>query len=539
MASQESSGSGGAGERGQLVLIHRIARIAREDLPLQQRLQRVVEALKSHLRCELVACAYIDAARRRFVCAALACDLPTELRIGYSRALGSGVVGEVAAHGSVVNVPDVAVYPNYVETLVGVRSELCAAVRHDGEVMAVLNCESLQTDAFAAASDLLVTVAEQVAGMMVAARLNAEQQRRVLLLGTTSEVSRLALEGGDLGDTLQRIAAFVAARFDVLNCSLLLIDADRQSLVLAAMAGASVFAARCGEDWPLDQGVVGRALRRGEAEFVPDVRADPDYVMGNPAVVAEFVLPIRFHGGLLGLLNLEAAQVGAFDEARREVLLALAEQMAGAIHLAMTNQRLRATNLLVEEKSHALEQANVRLQEANAQLEHLSHLDGLTGIANRRRFDAALQAEWQRALRHGHPLSLLVLDIDDFKAYNDGYGHLAGDEALQRVAGALAAALRRSGDLLARYGGEEFVVLLPETGADEASLCARRLHAAVAALDLPHAYSRGVHRLSVSIGVASGRPQATATPAALIDDADRALYAAKQQGRNRVVTWGG
>jgi len=536
MATIDPISTNTAGER-QLALIHHVARIATQSLPLRGKLQRIVEALKEHIGCEFVACAYTDLQVSRFTCEALASDLPTDIHVGYNREFGSGVVGQVAGDGQAMNIADVSFHANYVETLPGTRSELCVAVRHDGAVMAVLNCESVQLDAFNGLTDLLETVAEQVAGVIASARLNEEQHRRVELLGMTSELSRLALEADSLNECLQRIVEFVRARFDLVNCALLAFDAEKETLRLSALIGQTVFAPRCGQDWPLGLGVIARALRTGEPQLIPDVSTDPDYVMGDPAVAAEFVLPIRFHGALLGLLNLEASHADRFNESNRLILLALTEQVAGTIHLASTNQRLREINRLVEEKSAALLQANARLREMNTQLERLSHLDGLTGIANRRRFDEALRLEWLRAQRHRHTLCLLMIDIDDFKAYNDGYGHLAGDDALRRVAAALAAALQRSEDLIARYGGEEFAVLLPETSLDDAERCGWHLHSAVGSLCLPHRYSRAGSYLSISIGVATITPQDSDRTADFIDCADRGLYQAKQRGRNRVELW--
>jgi GGDEF domain-containing protein len=140
--------------------------------------------------------------------------------------------------------------------------------------------------------------------------------------------------------------------------------------------------------------------------------------------------------------------------------------------------RLRGLRRREERLVGLVEQRTAELAEANRRLERLSSLDGLTGVANRRRFDEALDVEWRRALRAGSPLSLVLLDIDHFKAFNDTYGHLRGDECLQQVALALSASLGRAGDLLARYGGEEFVALLPDTPAADAG---RRAHGREAA----------------------------------------------------------
>ena len=171
--------------------------------------------------------------------------------------------------------------------------------------------------------------------------------------------------------------------------------------------------------------------------------------------------------------------------------------------------------------------------EANAQLTSLSTTDGMTGIANRRAFDAAFAKEWARAAREETAISVAMIDVDYFKLYNDSMGHLAGDDCLRFIAARLAGAVRRPPDLAARYGGEEFVIMLPGTEADGARAVAARVLADIATGALPHPRSPfGV--VSASIGVASTVPQTGSDPALLVGQADTALYAAKQSGRNRV-----
>ncbi|MGE0639398.1 MAG: diguanylate cyclase [Thermoanaerobaculia bacterium] len=172
---------------------------------------------------------------------------------------------------------------------------------------------------------------------------------------------------------------------------------------------------------------------------------------------------------------------------------------------------------------------------ANEQLARLASLDGLTRLANRRIFDETLARTWAEHQRRGAELSLLLLDVDFFKRYNDHYGHQQGDAALQAVAGSLAEALDRASDLAARYGGEEFAVVLPDTPASGANLIATRVVEAVHALGLPHERSDASDRLSVSIGVATLVPRPTLGPEHLIELADRALYRAKEGGRNRIA----
>jgi diguanylate cyclase (GGDEF)-like protein len=168
-------------------------------------------------------------------------------------------------------------------------------------------------------------------------------------------------------------------------------------------------------------------------------------------------------------------------------------------------------------------------------LERLANIDGLTELANRRRFDEVYELEWQRARRSGRPLSLALLDIDAFKQYNDRYGHPAGDRALRAVARLAAAAMRRPADLAARYGGEELVLLLPETGAHEAQQVVAQLREAVAGLMIAHEASTVAQILTASVGGATLEGGSAEGAAELFEAADAQLYRAKQAGRNRVA----
>ena len=172
------------------------------------------------------------------------------------------------------------------------------------------------------------------------------------------------------------------------------------------------------------------------------------------------------------------------------------------------------------------------------QLAAEARTDGLTGVANRRAFDEALEREWRRAMRDGSALSLLILDIDHFKAFNDLNGHQVGDDCLRTVAQALAASVQRAGDLVARYGGEEFAVILPGTEGKDAGVLAQRLCGAIDALRLPHP-ATPVGHVTISIGAATAMATAGGTlkmPEGLLQAADHALYKAKARGRNCVET---
>ncbi len=189
----------------------------------------------------------------------------------------------------------------------------------------------------------------------------------------------------------------------------------------------------------------------------------------------------------------------------------------------------------LQKRNHELEalikERTLALEAANSKLELLSNTDGLTGIANRRSFDRMLAQEWNRGQRDGTTVALVMLDIDNFKHFNDYYGHLAGDGCLRALAGALARSGRRARDLAARYGGEEFVLLLPDSSGQEAVETGRHIQDAVWSLALAHAETSPAI-VTFSLGVAALAPSGQHSPDDLVRRADAALYRAKQAGRN-------
>jgi len=180
-------------------------------------------------------------------------------------------------------------------------------------------------------------------------------------------------------------------------------------------------------------------------------------------------------------------------------------------------------------------QTEQKLLQLQKQLEELSYQDGLTGVANRRMFDNRLQMEWSNAQRNSLPLSLILLDIDYFKQYNDHYGHVRGDDCLKSVGQALSGAAVRPRDLLARYGGEEFVLLLPETDAQAAAQVAERCRQLIREQNIQHAHSQVAPLLTISLGVGTLVPGPFDQPEAFLERVDRLLYKAKHPGRDQAV----
>jgi len=183
----------------------------------------------------------------------------------------------------------------------------------------------------------------------------------------------------------------------------------------------------------------------------------------------------------------------------------------------------------------ALRQSQQKLMEINLELQRLSTQDGLTGLSNRRHFDAYLEAEWLRAMRERTSLSLMMVDVDNFKTYNDTYGHLSGDDVLRRVGETMLTLCRRSGDLAARFGGEEFVMVLPATPLEGARVQAQRVCDAISVLQIEHKGTGSLGHVTVSIGVSTHEPALGDLASAVLTAADHALYDAKHAGKNRIV----
>lgn len=279
------------------------------------------------------------------------------------------------------------------------------------------------------------------------------------------------------------------------------------------------------------EAVVRYVIRTRQSLTLDDALQDSafgrDPYVQRQGVRSVLCLPLLAQNQLKAVLYLENNQLaGAFLPGRVEILNMLSAQAAIAIENAQLYENLERQ---VAERTRELSEANRRLQQ-------LSDCDGLTGIANRRKFDAVWEMEWRRAVRQGLPLAVAMIDVDHFKAYNDNYGHPAGDDCLRQVAQSLATTAQRSSDLVARYGGEEFVVVLPSLTAQQALHVAERLRAAVADLSIPHSGNSAAPVVTISIGLAWRTPGLNAQSTDQLVEADTLLYQAKNQGRNSVAS---
>jgi diguanylate cyclase (GGDEF)-like protein len=256
----------------------------------------------------------------------------------------------------------------------------------------------------------------------------------------------------------------------------------------------------------------------------------------------------------LGWASLKAAEAGLFDFHLALAATVSIGGLACAAGIAVTAVTLHKTDLVrkeamaqiralndrldrqEEERKQQLAKSMAELGAANKMLEKLSQHDGLTGVANRAYFDKYLESQIAIARRHNRSVALVLCDVDSFKAYNDNYGHQAGDECLKQVAAAILSSSKRTADVVARYGGEEFAIILPETGVKGAMRVAESARAAVARMKLPHGHSLAGPHVSVSGGVAATVWQGEQTAKQLIAAADKLLYEGKRQGRNRMIS---
>jgi diguanylate cyclase (GGDEF)-like protein len=522
----------GTSERGEksrgettLALLAEIARVATEGLELGRMLQRITDTLLASLDWDHVGFARVDREHGVFVCEAVSSRLPTDIAVGYRRALGSGVVGQVATTGQPIVVTDVTEFPGYVAAAEGVRCEVCLPIVHGGEVVAILNFEDTRPRALETELPLLDAVARQIAGAIANARLHEEVWRRAQQLQLVSDLARKALEAEELEPVLTGVIERLRERFDFLLACVYLIDHRSSRLELQAIATRRPLDGEAPRTLSSNRGILGRAVNLRRAQLVLDVRSDPDYLQMFADVTAELAIPILFQGRTLGAFDFENDRAQSFSEEAVALIQMVTDQIAGVVHLAAVNRRL-------SELADELANANRRLHEMNRTLEELSTVDALTGLPNRRQFDRTLDLEWRRAIRGGNPLSLLFIDIDFFKRYNDTHGHLRGDAVLAEVAALLGAAFTRAGDLVARYGGEEFAALLPNTTIEAAMELAEQARVRIESRAIAHPASDAARVVTVSLGVATTVPDAWRLPSAIIERADRALYLAKASGRN-------
>ena len=282
----------------------------------------------------------------------------------------------------------------------------------------------------------------------------------------------------------------------------------------------------------LGLGIAGHVMLSGQAEIVNDVLSDPRYIQRSPETRSLICAPLTTQKGTIGAIEISNSQPTDYTAQDLKLFSALASQAAAALENALLYQQLKDHLHNLEDK---VASRTAALEKANQELHRLANLDGLTQVANRRRFDEYLQLMWERHASEIAPLSLILCDVDFFKSYNDSYGHTLGDDCLQRIAKAISLGVKHPAYLVARYGGEEFGIILPNTSSRGATYIAETIAIEVEWLKIVHPRSAVSDYVTLSFGVCSTIPTLDVPPEALIAAADEALYDAKRQGRDRVV----
>ncbi|MUH00003.1 diguanylate cyclase [Scytonema sp. UIC 10036] len=284
---------------------------------------------------------------------------------------------------------------------------------------------------------------------------------------------------------------------------------------------------------------------RGQSQVIFDTNQEDlsnclKSFMQHIGVKSKVVTPIIQH--LEDLTTVSSTEENTLESSDPRILKSQTVKLWGLLivhacyaHRQWKTQEVDLLHQIASNLAIALQQSELyqKLQQAKQQLEHLAKIDALTHVANRRRFDEYLQQQWQRSIREQRPLSLILCDIDQFKRYNDTYGHPEGDTCLVKIARAITNAVQYPADLVARYGGEEFAIILPNTTEKGAVQVAVNIQEQVAQLQISHSSSDIKNYVTVSLGIASIVPDENSSPSALIATADMALYQAKQQGRDR------
>jgi diguanylate cyclase (GGDEF)-like protein len=476
-----------------LARISELPELLREALSWVQRL----------LECEQAAFLFVDSERG---------DLAVRAAVGYGDRLpvimehrfapGQGIAGWVAETRQPARVGDVRADPRYVQGSPGALSNLGVPLVVRGELVGVAFAESSRPFAFSEEHErMLSLLGGRVALAALGDRHGERLRERLAQLNALYRISQIASDREDLSHVLQSMLAVTQEVIPEGYVALLIVDPQSRSLRVRAergyVAGVEALAI------PLGKGVTGRCAQAGQAFVVNDVSAEPDYIPGVLGARSEIAIPLMAEGRVIGVLNAESQQPGAYTPDHLRTLSVIAQQAAVVLRSAQLYEEMR----------------------------RLAATDALTGLWNRRHFLQQLEDTLKRARRYREAFALVLLDVDHFKAVNDGHGHSAGDRVLQAVAGAMREWVRDT-DTVARIGGDEFAALLLQTDGERARPVVERLRDAVQALCV-HQGDAAIP-LAVSAGVAF-YPAHGADPEALLSRADGALYEAKRLGRNRVA----
>ncbi len=377
------------------------------------------------------------------------------------------------------------------------RSIFCLPIKLKDKIIGILLLSETRPRIITEREKILLNfLANESAVAIENAVLYENIEQRMKEMSILYEVSQSLISTLELDALFANTLLKLKETMGYVNCAILFVDEVKQELYFRSSIGYPEEVTRM--RLKIGQGLTGWAVKERKIVYVPDVTKDHRYVLGMKETKSELAIPLEFKGRIIGVLDVESPKIDGFSQWEIKLMESISSQLAMAIYNSSLFEEVRA----------------------------LSLTDPLTEIANRRHFDILLDSELRRSERYGRPLSIIMLDLDHFKEYNDLNGHIAGDQVLKEFAKIMKGEIREI-DFIARYGGDEFVVILPETDNLFAKLVAERIRQKIETNSIDPS-------VTVSLGIASF-PRDARNKEGLIQAADRSLYAAKQLGGNRIA----
>lgn len=485
-------------------LLQGLSQILQSDAPIDERLQKHIDALSAAFNASYGHIFLFDENTNTLRIRACSGSPMQDIQNEEIKP-GRGIIGKVYQSGQPMLAADVQQDPDYMEGYPGVRSEMAVPIEAEGEVIGVINLESDKLKAFDPVDLRMASIAASQTGATLRHVLEFDAAIHHLReLELLNRVQQVITTTDDVDELLQSIVDEIHTTLDITSVTIMLVTPDGLEMKVHAVAG-DYSTEIAGLKLRIGKGATGVAVMEGLTQYLPDVTRDERYVPVDPNIRCELAVPLVNKGSVVGVLNLESTSLNAFSEEDRHVVEIVAAQIA----------QILAKALLYDE------------------LATMAITDGLTGLFNHRQFFIRLDSEFKRADRYTYPLSLIMIDIDYFKNFNDTYGHMQGDEVLRKIASIIKLTMRET-DVVARYGGEEFVVVLPLCHELTALEVAERLRADIENANLGD--DKESPPLTISVGVCAA-PADASTYEELVKRADDAMYHSKRMGRNQCTLW--